>query len=84
MTLGRSPVSIFCSRGTPTNPESIAEGQGQNLALTVLYVPNSIESGTQGAVGLMARRARAAHTLRCVAQSVGLRCAVRSGVVYTP
>ena len=23
MTLGRCPLSIFCSRGTPTNPESI-------------------------------------------------------------
>ena len=24
MTLGRCPLSIFCSRGTPPNPESIA------------------------------------------------------------
>ena len=23
MTLGRCPLSIFCSRGTPLNPESI-------------------------------------------------------------
>ena len=37
---GRCPLSIFCSRGTPS---SITERQGQNLAMTVLYVPYSLE-----------------------------------------
>ena len=38
MTLGRCPLSIFCSRGTPPNPESI--------------IPSSLGSETPG--GLLA------------------------------
>ena len=37
MTLGRCPLSIFCSRGTPP------ECQGQNLAVSVLCLPNSFD-----------------------------------------
>ena len=38
MTLGRCPLSIFCSLGTPPR-------QGHNLALIVLRVPSSLDSG---------------------------------------
>ena len=49
MTLGRCPLSIFCSRGTP--PIYQPERQGHNLSLTVLRVPNSLGSGHVAARG---------------------------------
>ena len=59
MTLGGCPLSIFCSRGTPprdTSPlpseegtpekgfkDILSESLGQNLVLTVLYLPYSLD-----------------------------------------
>ena len=59
MTLGKGPLSIFCSRGTPpiepTNPESIKEFMDFRLkngssqvripVLTGLFVPNCSMQG---------------------------------------
>ena len=49
MTLGRCPLSIFCSRGTPPRVYHALspDGQGQYLALTVLDEPCSLDSGAK-------------------------------------
>jgi len=49
MTLGRCPLSIVCSRGTP--PILSPESQGQNLALTGLFVPSSLDSRAKTSFG---------------------------------
>ena len=54
MTLGRCPLSVFCSRGTPPREPTLSlspEPQGQNLALTGLDVPYPLDRGGGAASG---------------------------------